>query len=159
MSKNNPFIPNPNQTQLQFDFGGTPMPHNAPATGGGGTETFEVDLSDVTSGFVIPDGEYTVKLMDVEQGVSRAENPQYIWSFEVVDSAEHSGWELKVFTALTPAAMWKVAETVEALGIGATGQMVRFKRSDVIGRTCRALVEQQEYNGQVRSQISKLMRL
>ncbi len=153
---NNPFIPNEKQLELPFTMGSeTPMPHNTPSTG----ETFEIDLSGVPTGYTIPNGEYTVELMNVEQGVSKSDNPQYIWYFEVVDHPQHSGWELRVFTALTPAAMWKVAETVEALGLTGQGNTIRFKRSDVVGKRCRAVVEEQEYNGTVRSQISKLMRL
>ena len=59
----------------------------------------------------------------------------------------------------TPAAMWKVAETVIALGIGQTGTTVKFKRTDVIGKECGALIEQTEYNGNTRSQISRVMTL
>lgn len=160
MNKNNPFIPQQQEMELPFTTTGeTPMPHNSPPMPGGSDQSFEVDLTGVNTGFVIPDGEYIVVLVDVEQGVSKADNPQYIWTFEVVDHPQHNGWELKVFTALTPAAMWKVAETVEALGIGATGQTIRFNRSDVVGRRCRAYVQEQEYNDQVRSQITKLSRL
>lgn len=148
MNKNNPFIPQDGKTNL-------PMPGNAQRSA---SEDFEIDLTGVDSGFTIPDGEYIVECIDVEQGVSRADNPQYIWTF-VVKEGEQAGYEIMTFTALTPAAMWKVAETVEALGIGATGQVIRFKKSDVIGKTCRALIEKQVYNNQERSQISRLMPL
>jgi hypothetical protein len=55
--------------------------------------------------------------------------------------------------------MWKVAETVQALGIGQTGQTVKFKRTDVINKECGALIEKTEYNGRVNSQISRVMTL
>jgi hypothetical protein len=55
--------------------------------------------------------------------------------------------------------MWKVAETVIALGVGQSGSVVKFKRADVIGKECGALIEKTDYNGQSRSQISRVMSL
>jgi hypothetical protein len=55
--------------------------------------------------------------------------------------------------------MWKVAETVQALGIGQTGSVVKFKRTDVIGKECGAIIEKTEYNGKTNSQISQLISL
>jgi hypothetical protein len=123
-----------------------------------GSDSFEVDLSEVTSGFSIPDGIYRVKCIDIEQTVSKGGNPMFAWTFEI-SAGEQRGFQSKVFTALTPAAMWKVAETVVALGVGQSGQVVKFKRSDVINKECGALIEKTEYNGQVRSQISRVMSL
>ena len=82
----------------------------------------------------------------------------FAWTFEV-SAGPHAGFQSKVFTALTPAAMWKVAETVEALGVGQTGQIVKFKRTDVLNKECGATFETDDYNGQTRSQISRMMSL
>lgn len=152
MTNNNPFMKGPGAA--------APAPV-APMPGASvpmGSDNFEVDLSEVQSNFVIPDGVYKVKCIEIEQTVSKGGNPMFAWTFEVV-SGDHAGFQSKVFTALTPAAMWKVAETVEALGVGQTGQVVKFKRSDVINKECGALFEQTEYNGNTRSQISRVMTL
>lgn len=142
---NNPFIPS-----------NAPMP-NAPTNNA--LDNFEVDLTSVQeNSFIIPDGNYKIKCLDVEQGVSKSGNPQFIWSFEISEG-EHKGFLSKVFTAITPAAMWKVAETVQALGVGQTGEVVKFKRTDVVGKECGAIFEQSEYNGNTRSQIVKVISL
>lgn len=151
---NNPFMPGPGSAK-NVPTASAPTPGSSvPA----GADNFEVDLSEVQSNFVIPDGMYRVKCIEVEQTVSKGGNPMFVWTFEV-SAGEHTGFQSKVFTALTPAAMWKVAETVEALGVGQTGQVVKFKRSDVINKECGALIEQSEYNGQNRSSISRVMTL
>lgn len=155
MQNNNPFMPQ--MSGAAATTGARPMP--GASTGGSMADNFEVDLTDVLSNsFTIPDGNYRVKCVDVEQSVSKGGNPMFVWSFEVSEG-EHAGFQLKVFTAITPAAMWKVAETVQALGIGQTGSVVKFKRTDVLGKECGALVETTEYNGNNRSQISKVMSL
>ena len=156
MANNNPFIP-----------GGTPTNTTAPAPGGapmpgqrtGGNDNFEVDLTGVeVGGFTIPDGVYKVRCVNVEQTVSKGGNPMFVWDFEVSEGPK-TGFKSKVFTAITPAAMWKVAETVIALGVGQQGSVVKFKRSDVLNKECGALFETSEYNGQNRSQIARVMSL
>lgn len=152
MANNNPFI---RPTAPQTPVNAAPMPGSSVPMG---SDNFEVDLSEVQSSFVIPDGVYRVKCIEIEQTVSKGGNPMFAWTFEIC-AGDHTGFQSKVFTALTPAAMWKVAETVEALGVGQTGQVVRFKRSDVINKECGAMFEQSEYNSQIRSSISRLMTL
>lgn len=155
MATNNPFMPTPGGNTT------APMPASAPmpgASAAAGADSFEVDLTDIQDNFKVPDGLYRVRCQNVEQSVSKGGNPMFVWDFVVVDG-QYTGREFKVFTAITPAAMWKVAETVQALGIGQTGAVVKFKRSDVIGKECGALIEATEYNGQTRSQISRVMTL
>lgn len=148
MASNNPFIPN-----------GASAPSNTPTPGTPvSNDSFEIDLTNVQSGFTIPDGNYKAKCVEIEQGVSKSGNPQFIWTFEVTEG-DHIGWQGKVFTALTPAAMWKVAETVIALGVGQSGSVVKFKRTDVLNKECGILVEKNGYNGNERSQISKVISL
>lgn len=146
---NNPFMNNAAPTAPS-----APMPGNtAPAN-----DDFSIDLTDVQDNFKVPDGLYKMRCQDVEQSVSKGGNPMFVWTFVVIEG-EYTGREFKVFTAITPAAMWKVAETVMALGVGQVGQVVKFKRTDVVGKECGALIEETEYNGQVRSQISRVMSL
>lgn len=154
MTTNNPFMPTPGASSAPTPTN-TPMPGAAASSG---PDSFEVDLSNVQDNFKVPDGLYRVRCQDVEQAVSKGGNPMFVWTFAVVDG-DYAGREFKVFTAITPAAMWKVAETIIALGVGQQGQVVKFKRSDVIGKDCGAMIEATEYNGQTRSQISRVMTL
>lgn len=157
MASRNPFMPAPGAAGTPATASSTaaPMPGGSvPA----GADNFEVDLTEVQSNFLIPDGIYKVRCIDIVQDVSKGGNPMFVWTFEVVEG-DHTGFQSKVFTAITPAAMWKVAETVAAMGVGQEGQVVKFKRSDVVGKDCGALIEATEYNGQNRSQISRVMSL
>lgn len=156
MQTNNPFMP---QSQMSSASTTTGMPTPGGATVGSMADNFEVDLTGVQeNAFTIPDGNYRVKCVDVEQSVSKGGNPMFVWTFEVSEG-QCKGFQSKVFTAITPAAMWKVAETVQALGVGQTGTVVKFKRTDVINKECGALIEATEYNGNTRSQISRVMSL
>ena len=55
--------------------------------------------------------------------------------------------------------MWKVAETVQALGVGQTGQVVKFKKGDVVNKLCGIVMEQGEYNGKATSKITRVISL
>ena len=151
-TRNNPFMPGTTAPQTPI----APMPGGV--TVGNTADTFELDLTNVDSsnGYRIPEGTYRAKLVEVEQSVSKGGNPMFVWTFEI-SAGDQKGFQLKSFTAITPAAMWKVAETVEALGVGQTGTVVKFKRSDVINRECGLVVEDNDYNGSVRSSIAKVI--
>lgn len=150
MANNSPF--------MTSTAASAPMPGPGGAAAQASSDEFAVDLTEVESSDLMPEGTYRVRCANVEQSVSKGGNPMFVWDFEVV-GGDHDGNILKVFTAITPAAMWKVAETVVALGIGQTGSVVKFKRSDVIGKECGAVVEDTEYNGNKRSQISRVIPL
>ena len=153
MPTNNPFMPTPGTSRPAP----APSPAGAPMPGGA-SDSFEVDLTDVESQGLIPEGAYRARCANVEQSVSKGGNPMFVWDFELLEG-DGKGRVLKVFTAITPAAMWKVAETVIALGVGQTGEVVKFSRSDVVGKDCGVTVADSEYNGNVRSQIQRVVSL
>lgn len=153
MATNNPFINNGAPTT---GAGTAPMPTQsiAPSTDG-----FEVDLTDVQDqSYAIPDGMYRAKCTEVSQDVSKSGNPMFVWEF-MITQGEFSGRTFKSWTAITPAAMWKVAEIVIALGIGQQGQVVKFKRQDVLNKECGLVMEQDEYNGKITSKITRVISL
>jgi hypothetical protein len=118
-----------------------------------------VDLTNVEEqSYAIPDGSYKAKCIDVTQEVSKSGNPMFVWQFELTEG-KYAGKQFKSWTAITPAAMWKVAETVIALGVGQNGQVVKFKRGDVIGKLCGLVMEQDEYNGKLTSRVSRVISL
>jgi len=147
-SANNPFIPDEAEKPM------VPMPGQASAPS---NESFEIDLTDTAdSQYCIPDGNYKAKCIDVQQNVSKSGNPMFVWEFELVEG-KYKGRTFKSWTAITPAAMWKIAETVVALGVGQSGQVVKFNRSDVIGKLCGLIIEEDEYNGKKSSKIRSVI--
>lgn len=146
---NNPFMPG--NSVAAPAAGASPAPTQSAPTA---ALNFEVDLTDVSG--TIPEGVYLAKCTDITQEVSKGGNPMFVWTFQI-SSGPYDGKEFKNFTALTPAAMWKVAETVEALGVGQVGGVVKFARSDVIGKACGVVIEDDEYNGRKQSRIANVV--
>lgn len=158
---NNPFIPNTNTNSVPWGESPTAAPTGVPMPGNvsSADQTFEVDFSTAQDrSYTVPDGSYKAKCIDVSQEVSKSGNPMFVWQFELV-GGQYAGKQFKSWTAVTPAAMWKVAETVVALGVGQNGQVVKFKRSDVIGKLCGLVMEQDEYNGKMVSRVARVISL
>lgn len=155
---NNPFMNNSN-TPVPTPSAPSVAPTMPGQSAGNANIGFEVDLTDVQeTSFAIPDGTYKAQCVDIAQDVSKSGNPMFIWEFEIVEGA-YKGKTFKSWTAITPAAMWKVAETVQALGVGQTGQVVKFKKGDVLNKLCGIVMEQDEYNGRPTSKISRVISL
>jgi len=152
----NPFIDATDADLVPFEGAPVPPPMSVlPGGVDGMDEAFSIDLEGVTDGYTVPEGTYKVQCADIEQRVSQGGNPMFVWTFKVAEGA-YAGFELMHFTAITPAAMWKVSEVVRALGIGEPGQKCSFTRKDVIGKTCTAEIKDDDYNDRVRSKIDKL---
>lgn len=106
---------------------------------------FEYQMEDEGSS-TLKSGIYPARLVSVTKEKSKSGNPMWVWEFKpLVDG--YQGFPLRVFTALTPSAQWKVAETIAAFGIEAKEKKISFDKNDVIGRVVEIEVVEQEYNG------------
>lgn len=121
-------------------------------------DNYEIDLTGQDSGkdFTIPDGEYAAHVVGLTKGYSQAGNPMWTWDFAITEG-DHAGKEYKVFAALTPAALWKLTEVLEAIGLAEAGKVAKFKKSDAIGKSAIVLLEAEEYKGVNRSSVRKVL--
>lgn len=128
---------------------------------------FEADLTDVKSNFNVESDKWEAYISDVIRTSSKANNPMFEWTWTLTGrrmkdnlasvSADDAGKTFKNFTALTPNALWKVAETTEAVGLGATGSVAKFKKSDAVGLMAILDIGDQEYEGKTRSSINTVL--
>lgn len=121
-------------------------------------DVFEVEVpnDDGDSKFRVPATDYPARVVDLFKDTSSAGNAMYVWEFELLWPRSVRGKTFRNFTALTPAAMWKLTEVLEALGLGEKGKKAKFKKEDAIGRMAIVSIEDQEYKGQMRSSIAKI---
>jgi hypothetical protein len=123
-------------------------------------DSFEVQLpsdEEEASKWVVPEGEYDARVVGLEKEESNAGNPMYVWEFELLGPGELKGRTFKSWTALTPAAMWKVREVLEALGLGESGKKAKFTKKDAIGRRCTLDIQDDEYEGKLRSTVKTVL--
>lgn len=161
--------PNPFPSGVPGPGGTAPMSPGGPVGGPPGSpfgrpkedEDFSFDMTgmdtDSTSRFVIPAGYYIGKCIDVKKDTSKAGNPMWVWTFVIIHG-EQAGKEFKLWTALTPSAAWKVAETLEALDLGKGGSLANFKKSDALNRRCiMVIVDDTNDKGKPTSSLDRIM--
>lgn len=126
-------------------------------------EDDDFSLDDVVEGgsnFLFPDGDYRARVIDVVKETSKAGNAMWVWTFLIMQGDEGGlGKEVKCWTALTPAAMWKLTEVLKAIGIAVVDGKVRAKRADLVGKECAITCVAEEYNGSESSKIQKCTHL
>lgn len=129
-------------------------PFGAPA--GNEEETmFTIDLEAPELDNSVPEGEYVGKCIDVIKAVSKAGNPMWTWTFTIIEGP-YSGEDFKIFTAITPAAIWKLTETLNAFGLVEKGKPVQFTRDDVLNTMVYMDVVADEYQGQPRASLERV---
>lgn len=103
----------------------------------------------------LPEGTYDFKILDVEQGVSRNQNPQLRVGMEVLDGAQQ-GKTISVWYSLLPQSLWNLYNLTEALAIemDETGDVddkgepiYDFDDEILIGCCVQFSVGLREYNG------------
>lgn len=119
-------------------------------------ESFEIDLTAELQAGMVPEGVYRGKCINVEKGVSKSSNnPMWTWTFVIIDGP-HAGGEFKLFTAVTPAAMWKLAETLEAMGLAQNGQATKFGKADALNTIVDLVVEHDKYQDRPRASLVRI---
>lgn len=132
-------------------------PPTSPFGRPGGDDDFVIDLNgvDLSGGFVGV-GNWLGYISAVERSQSKAGNPMLVWTATVYQG-DYAGKSMKLYTALTPDAMWKFVEVLDAVGY----KMPEDNRpnfQDIKAHAIRVLVIMEvidgEYNGAPRAQLN-----
>lgn len=121
----------------------TPNDDVLPQFGTEASEDFEVEF-DFSDDGGIEDGIYHARVSDFVLSTSKKGNSMYVWDFTLLEVNR----TIQSYTALTPAARWKVTEHLNGVGIqGNPDQPIaKFKRSDILGRPCRIEIVNEQDN-------------
>jgi len=115
---------------------------------------FEINI-DESMPELMPEGTYVGKCVDLVKGTSKAGNPMWTWTFTVIEGP-HAGEDLKIWTALTPAAIWKLSETLAAFGLVEAGKPTKFQKADILNVMVNMEVTHDEYNGKMQASLDKV---
>lgn len=107
----------------------------------------------------VPEGVYTLKLVedvDVKEG---QKGPYWKWTFEIPEGMEHAGRKFFTNTSLSDAAYFKLKETFAAFGVP-----TNTDTEDLVGQQVKALIITKTIQGGSRvgelgNEISKLLPL
>jgi len=147
------------------DNGMMPTPMEGPTSNNNPNSLLPPELAPVDEDIEVVfapnlEGTFVFKLIDAQKDVSQSGNPMIIWSFMLDDpkAEESNGGTYNLYTALTPAALWKCKEVLIALGETESTLSGKFSLnpSRYINKRVLGELEVQEYNGRERSQLSNV---
>jgi len=130
----------------------------------------KINFADIQGGFEpLPEGEYEVVVETVEVRESGSSDNDYLsWELKVLDD-EFEGRRLWMITSLGPKALWKLKDTLIALGVIEGDDEIELEWEDgveitrqegprvtypeVEGLACVAVVTNQVYEGRERNRV------
>lgn len=118
-------------------------------------ETFETLIPEGAESGKIPKGDqYIGKLIGLSKGVGQESGkPNWRADFTIVEG-DYVGMDFSMWLPLTENSLWKMADTLTALGVDwEPGQPINFKRSDVLGTLVRLSIKDDTFQGR---EVSKL---
>jgi hypothetical protein len=94
------------------------------------------------SGKIPASDQYIGKLMTLTKSVSQGGKGNKMWTFGFqIVKGKYVGMDFQLYCPLVPNAMWKLADTLAALGVKyVPGKEILFKRTDVIGTLVRLII-------------------
>jgi len=112
------------------------------------------DLSNVeTSKKALPEGEYLVKVAEVEDKESSNGNPMLAFTFNV-EEGDYKGSKLFHNCSLQPQALFNLKGILLALGYDIPSSDFDLDTTELIGLTCGVDVAHEVYNGKKRARIT-----
>ena len=117
-----------------------------------------VDFSGVESGGrAVPDGEYLLEVVSIEEKESSEGNAYLAWKWKVSDGA-YKGASIYDNTSLKPTALWRLKTLLECLGVDVAGGKMALNFKEYIGKTCLVMVANETYQGKQKPRIGEFLR-
>ena len=122
----------------------------------------KIDFSNVSEGSGIrpkqlPAGEYAATIKDVKAGNSKKTGtPQ--WCFLIVPD-KHPGATYPYYCQLTADQAWKIRQVLVAIGVNVPKSVKTIDASKLIGKKLGIILEDDEYEGKLKSVIDSLIPL
>lgn len=117
----------------------------------------KVNFSGVQSGGrkKIPEGDYLFKVDKATWEESQAGNDMVVFE-SVVKTGPQAGWRGYIHCAVTPKALWKLRQMLEALGVPIVDGEMSINPKKYVGLEHGGSVETEEWEGKKRSKITDI---
>lgn len=115
-----------------------------------------VNFKGVTTFKTPNEGDYLIRVAEVEEGVSRNDNEMLSWTFEIADG-DFEGSKLFYTTVLSKDSLWKLREVLEALGQDVPDGKLDIDLKELIGCECGATVFHETYEGKKKAKIADFL--
>ncbi len=119
--------------------------------------TLRIDFSQVPEVEPLPTGIYPAVVTGIEVRDSKSGPDPYLnWTFDIA-APEFLGRKVWLITGLGVKALWKLRETLAALGETDLEGPVNLDLEKYMGKRCQVIVSQEVYNGQTRNRVDSVL--
>lgn len=117
-----------------------------------------VDFSGVESGgFSVPDDEYLLEVVSIEEKESKEGNPYLAWKWKIAEGP-FKGATLYDNTSLTQKALWRLKMLLECIGEEVPNGKAELNFKSYVGKTSLANVANETYQGKQKPRIVDFIR-
>lgn len=117
-----------------------------------------VDFSGVESGGrSVPDGDYLLEVISIEEKESGEGNPYLAWKWKVVEGP-YKGATVYDNTSLKSTALWRLKTLLECLGVDVTNGKMALNFKEYRGKTCLVKIANEVYQGKDKPRIAEFLR-
>lgn len=121
------------------------------------SSTISIDLSETESSGVLPEGDYVVEVVKIEQKEGQRA-PYLNWELKVTEG-KHKGKKVWNMTSLSAASLWNLRANLEALGYEIPTGAFDLDTEDLIGLEMGVSVEHETYNNKKKAKITDVYKL
>jgi Protein of unknown function (DUF669) len=103
----------------------------------------------------LPEGDYTAKVKEAKLGKSsEKETPGILMTWIITGPKKYKGKTIRDSLWLSDKALWRVRQTLEALGVPVPSKKVKVDPRKMVGKEAAITLEDEEYEGKVRSRVT-----
>jgi len=118
-----------------------------------GAKGIAVDFSDTESSVTLPEGDYLLKVEDVETKISENSGSEYLAITFVVEDGKFKNKKVWHNCSLQPQALFNLRGVLEALGFEVPAGIMELDPADMIGEVCAGAVAHEVYEGKKKARI------
>lgn len=117
--------------------------------------SLKVNMTDVESGVLVPEGDYIVEVASVEVAESESSGKEYLkWKFEITEGS-CKGQNLFHNTSLQPQALFNLKGVLISMGMPVPNNTLSLDLDDIEGRTLGVTVEHEVYEGKKKARVTE----
>lgn len=118
--------------------------------------TVRVDFTDTEVRSLLPEGQYRLKVGDVELKTSESSGNDYLnWTFITLDDdAKLNNQKVWYITSLVPSALWNLRNLLEVLGIETPNGPLDLDLDEYKDLECLGTIEHETYEGKKRAKVT-----
>jgi len=124
-----------------------------------GVRSLEINMEGVSTEFEpLPVGTYLASVYEVEHQAAskKSGNPQLRWTFEI-QHEDYKGRRVWTYTSLVHDALWKLAKTLNALGVEIPDGSLQLDLDSLVGLPCMVSVTQDTYQGKTSNPVNEVL--